>query len=113
MRTTARPPDSTPASTSSWAGSSEARRSTPNGLRLRPGPDLGDDPPQPGRIDGFHEVAREAGRRRPVEIFLLSVARDGDERGAVQARLAHPRRDRVTIHARQPDVEQHEVGTFG
>ena len=41
---------------------------------------------------------------------IAPVARDGDQRGAVEAGCPQRGRQRVPVHAGEPDVDEHQLG---
>jgi hypothetical protein len=55
-------------------------------------------------------VVVEAVLARAPNVLVAPVARDRDERGAVDAGGPQRARQRVLVHTGQPDVDEHQVG---
>ena len=64
-------------------------------------------------VDRLDEVVIEPRLGRAAHVVVLPVARQRDQGGAMVPGRAEAGRDRVAIHAGQPDVEEHEIGGHG
>ncbi len=59
--------------------------------------------------DGLDQVVVEAGVAGAPEVILSAVPGERRQRRVCVARGAQPRGDRVAVHPRQPDLQQHQV----
>src|SRR4051812_16649984 len=80
-------------------------------MRTAPVPPPAHQSEQDLEIDGFDEVVVKPGFAGSLEVFVLSVTGDGDEECLPAVTLlSKPGSDLVSIHAREADVEENDLG---
>ena len=64
-----------------------------------------------GRIDGLHQMGAEAGFGAAAAVFILAPAGLSHQNGAFSlGHFPNAAADFVAIHARQAEIEQHDLG---
>ena len=73
--------------------------------------ELGKEIGQRLRVGGFDDMMIETGFPRAADIAVLAVARQSDQKDVLCAsREAQAAGHFVAVHARQADVQQHDLG---
>ena len=67
------------------------------------------DAPEGGDVDGLDDVVGEAVLARSPHVLGAPVARDGDQRGAVEAGGPQRGGQLVPVHPGEPDVDEHQL----
>src|SRR3989449_6197261 len=80
-------------------------------LLRAPGRDRSEEILQHVHVRGLHEVVVEPGLERAALVLLAPVARQGDEEDPAEARLLPQLPgELVPVHAREPEVGEHDIG---